>query len=489
MLHKHKPYYYIDAYIDVSPYLPTTPETPFQYVFYFNHDNSLAYLSENNTEITHFYRIPNNTAVITDTEVSTNPSINRIDYTENVYFTKIQVLLTNTFYDYDKPLEIWSGTLKTVEHGNIYEPSVQPVLDSLGQYLYNGSGSYPAQCQRYDLETFTAAGNIGLTGNQTLGLAIDPTNTFVYSIGADGGYLRKIRISTFSQVAAIFLPGNSLAMHPNGSYLYACRWERGLARVNLSTFSADAYINQSNVNYNSIIIITPNGQHLYTGSENGYINKYTTSPFQEVGSINVAGRVYAAVMHPNGNFAYFTTLTSGVGSVIKLDLSTFTVVNTYTLSSGYSRAIAIRPDGQYLYVGTYETPGRIITLTENFLETRVVIGSTNDTQNIFLGAVADPVGPYVYFGASKNSYVMVRYNYTTTDDILISGLSGNDTGNLQNNIDQTDIDFKSQIVKRVANTIPGNNCYIALYVKGQTGGKINNDPEVIHIRLKVYPFA
>jgi hypothetical protein len=494
MLHKHKPYYYIDAYIDVSPYLPTTPETDFEFIFYFNHDNSLAYLSETNTETTHFYRIPNNTAVITDVEVSSNPPINRLYYTENVSFTNIQVILTNTFYPYNAPPEIFAGTLKTSNHGTIFGPSDQFAIDSLGQYLYIGSGVYPGVIFRYNLDKFTKAGTLGLTGNQAFGNVIDPTNTFLYSIGSDGGYLRKIQISTFSQVAAISLPGNLLVIHPNGSYLYACRWERGLARLNLSTFSADAYINQSNVDYNATMIITPNGQHLYTGSGNGYINKYTTSPFQEVASINVAGRIYSSVMHPNGNFAYFTTLTSGVGSVIKLDLSTFTVVSTYTLTSGYSRAIAIKPSGDFLYVGTYENPARIITLNSSTLfETRVVTGVTLDKQMLFWGAIADPVNPYVYFGAYQGAWdlgwVAVRYNYSVTDDILISGLSGYNPGNLQNRIEQTDVDYKSQIVKRTDNSIPGNNCYIALYVKGKTGGKTNNDPEAIHTRLKVYPFA
>lgn len=507
MNQKHKPYYYIDTYIDVSSYLPQTVDTDFELIFYLNYDNSLKYLSEANTEYINFYRVPNKTATITDVSVSTNPAMNRYEYSSDIFFTHIQVVLTDTFYPYNQPPPLANmGGVDTCFQGpGNYRPG-QLAIDSTGTYGYMGQNGWENDgFDWYNINNFTPGGYIylGPNTNRRSGIVLTPDNNFIFaSTGGDASYsVVKIDANTRSAVqyidASLSYSYRSDRLAITNQYVYGFNpWTGRFIRYDFNFGNFTSTYVEITASY--ALQITPDSQFLIAGMYNGNVHKVSTSSLTVLNTLKVGGLVEAIEISPDGNFCYCSVRENNLatsGQIVKLNLTTFLVEDTYPLSV-FSRAIVHHPTENYLFVGTWQKPAKIITL--NTVPTMKMIYSItlkeNQLQNYLEQAIRDPIRPYMYFGAQVNAGEtgcnLLRYDYSqSASEVLISGPSNNFPTNLENNVTLADLDFKSQINKRIDNLIPSNNCFIALYVKGYTGGQLNDQPQSIHVRLKVYPYA
>ena len=504
MNQKHKPYYYIDAYIDVSSYIPKTIQTDFEYIFYLNYDNSLQYLSESNTEHVNFYRIPNKTATITDVVTSTNPSINQYNYSSNVYFSNIQVVLTNTFYPYNQPPQLSEvNSSQSCLFGGEFSPS-QFAIDPNGKYLYSGSRApFVSVHFRYDLTSFDKKDVDTLlgTGDTVVGVAITPDGSWLITSGIFAGAFRYIDLTNFTEYFAIGFDDLYLsAFYAISNDYYVYGWAYYYNRMIKINFYTGIIVADFPIagDYCTGLKITSNQQYLIVVVAQGLIHKIDLSSFSVTASIDITQLIDTLELSTDGQFAYVASREDGTATnsmISRINIDTFTVVETFVLSS-ITNAIVHHLTDDILFVGTYESPANVLTLTTSptMNIAKSVALSTANFQTYLYNGIADPIRPYIYFGACNSanptSSWLIRYNYITFEnDILISGLSNELPGNLENNIIQTDVDFKTQVTKRVDNTIPNNNCYIALYVKGNTGGQLNDQPQTIHVRLKVFPYA
>lgn len=116
-----------------------------------------------------------------------------------------------------------------------------------------------------------------------------------------------------------------------------------------------------------------------------------------------------------GDQGYFGTLTNPA-RVVRVDLSTMTVVGTLTLT-GESDLKSVVTDGTHLYFGTWGYPARVIkvALTGGAAEAgqmsrvgALVLDGTNGTvgTSILWSAVTD--GTHIFFGTSAQNIVRVR---------------------------------------------------------------------------------
>jgi hypothetical protein len=107
----------------------------------------------------------------------------------------------------------------------------------------------------------------------------------------------------------------------------------------------------------------------------------------------------AAVIAPDGRYAYFGTQESGV---VKVDLATFTRVGALALEPGESdlRSAVIDPAGRYAYFGTGTAPARVVKIDlADF--TRAAAVTLPSGENDLRAAVIDPAGAYAYFGSAN----------------------------------------------------------------------------------------
>jgi hypothetical protein len=96
----------------------------------------------------------------------------------------------------------------------------------------------------------------------------------------------------------------------------------------------------------------PAGQYAYFmttfGASLGRVVRIELDGFTRVGHLDLEqGWVDAAVVDPDGRFAYLGRRTPGADRIDKVDLDTFTLVDTIELSEAMMSAAAVDPDGRY----------------------------------------------------------------------------------------------------------------------------------------------
>lgn len=192
-----------------------------------------------------------------------------------------------------------------------------------------------------------------LTGVTALyGIAVDPANTFVYVADDSNGIISKINISTMTVVATVAIGFSNAAyccaIDPSGTYLY-------------TTFN----------NSNQFVYRTP----------------LATFTLAATTHLTLAARPREIVIDPSGTFAYVNTT---LGTLIKINLSTFAVAATLTGVATFG-GMAIDPSGTYLYIGATSTTVKQITVSTLTLNATLTTPTTNGTY-----FAVDPAGTFLY---------------------------------------------------------------------------------------------
>ena len=263
--------------------------------------------------------------------------------------------------------------------------------------------------------------------NDIQSAVIDPNAQYAYFGAAwDPGKIVKVRLSDFSRVGAISLPGarwlQSAAIDPNGDFAYFTTYNTNpgeVVKVRLSNFTlASTLTLQTDEDLIEAAVIDPTGQFAYFGVNRnpGTIVRVRLSNFTRVDALtmpNWSESLTSAVMDPTGEFAYFGAYGCCPGSVVKIRLSNFTRVGAVSLAAGewgLARAV-IDPNGQYAYFATSTAPGIVIEIRLSDF-TRVKALSLQSGEDSIQSAVIDPSGQFAYFGtdevAAPNVGVVVK---------------------------------------------------------------------------------
>ena len=195
---------------------------------------------------------------------------------------------------------------------------------------------------------------------------VDTVNGYVYfgTLSGSTGYIEKVRLSDFSHTGTLTVGSGyipvCLVLDTTGGYLYSSSWnipEKKVFKVSLSSFSIDSSISLSAIpNHGAGIKI---GDYLFfgceiAGSNNGLISKVSISSFTEVDTLTITNGSMIEGLAYDGTYLYaaYYSLSPYVSYVAKIDLSTFAVIATLTLSSPFDYAQTCFICGNYLYVGS-----------------------------------------------------------------------------------------------------------------------------------------
>ena len=132
-----KPYYFIDACLNISEILPLKANTPFEILLYFNKENNFNYLSYPEIDsYPHYWTLTKENGVIEDILIYSFPSINQINTLENIYLNSIRVGMSvppSTTNGASYPFEDQLTGLTGIDATNIQNSLSNVQLDFISQ--------------------------------------------------------------------------------------------------------------------------------------------------------------------------------------------------------------------------------------------------------------------------------------------------------------------------------------------------------------------
>ncbi|MEM2570027.1 MAG: hypothetical protein QXT67_08865, partial [Candidatus Bathyarchaeia archaeon] len=103
------------------------------------------------------------------------------------------------------------------------------------------------------------------------------------------------------------------------------------------------------------------GNYLYAGLYSMVV-KIDLDTFTRVDTLTLNDGEYASSLAVSGNYLYAGLATVAIepGKIVKIDLDTFTRVDTLTLNDGEYHVWSLAVSGNYLYAGLLTEPGIIV---------------------------------------------------------------------------------------------------------------------------------
>lgn len=265
---------------------------------------------------------------------------------------------------YQIPGQIVRISLKTftVEATLTFSVGVAPVVGSAltsiviagggdgENYLYAVAYDNPCLVYKILLSSFTKIATLTLTTSSGYSLATDGEYLYV----GHGRYITRINIETFTETSILdtgeFAGINTRPLLCLGSYLYA---GSNSAPAKLIKIDTDTFTITSNMGFaeNWADSLTTDGTYIYVGV-GGTIKKIDVLSFTEIGSITLAGRVYALICDSTN---LYCGLDTAPGQIAIIDLSTFQFIDTITTSGNQIRSLYY--DDAFLYYGFYASDG------------------------------------------------------------------------------------------------------------------------------------
>jgi hypothetical protein len=296
------------------------------------------------------------------------------------------------------------------------------VVDTANGFAYFGTFTVPGRVVKVDLSTFQAVDEIVLEENENdlRSAVIDTASGHAYfGTSTNPGRVVKIDLDTFTRVGAITLNDGeshlqSAALDPTDGLegaLYFSTYTSPIkvVKIDLSTFLRDDAVTlDTGENLSGAMLIDPGNGYAYVGTASNVIVRVGLSPFARIDTLTLPVNEFTPISGftdaANG-YAYFGT--SGTGSVVKVDLSTFTRVGAINTGDGRLYTADFDPGTGYAYFGTNTIPGRVVAID---LDTFTEVGSDvlDAGEDSIYSAVLDAGAGYAYFGTFTDPGQVVR---------------------------------------------------------------------------------
>jgi DNA-binding beta-propeller fold protein YncE len=270
--------------------------------------------------------------------------------------------------------------------------------------------------------------------NSPLGIAVDPTNTFLYEIDSATQSINQIDISTGTIATTIVASGTfttpiSVAVDPTNTFLYVSDITQGtistvlIASPNTVTTwasglisPADFVIDSANVN---MYVATQDG--LSTGTSGTITQIPIATPGSPVtftsGLVNtIAG---LAIDSAGNNLYVANTDGTGNGLINQIDVTgtpgTLVTASWATLASGYPQGIVLDVSNNYLYVAfnsnilqvAVAIPTQIVPWTTNLAYTYRIKFDSNETYMYVSNPVSNTIAKIIMsFTPSSTQYYL-----------------------------------------------------------------------------------
>ena len=333
------------------------------------------------------------------------------------------------------------------------------VIDTTGgtHYAYFGTGdASPAIIVKLDLTTFTEAATTTLSTGGLLAPAIyypnapavvdttGPTHYAYFGLTGTPAHLVKFNLASFAEESSIALGSGATSLStagidPASGHLYATyspSWGTpvNIADISLSGFtvSSTTTLNVYNGMLNASVIDTAHDFAYFYSAISGNLVKVRLSNYTKVGELFIGQSTNIVAIDPAGGYIY-VGINGPSASIMRVNLTTFTVDGTLTLTSGLVnvRGIAIDPLGGFAYVEGWVVGPLRTRLTRvrlsNFTEDGSIDfpdwGITQDNREV----AADPDHHRIYFattGPSSNLIQVDTSSFTITGNYQLPSDEG-----------------------------------------------------------------
>jgi YVTN family beta-propeller protein len=210
---------------------------------------------------------------------------------------------------------------------------------------------------------FSSPIGVAITSDGSHAYVTDPGNAAIDVIDTNPGDVGTFNTVTMSITAATIISPFSIAITPNGAFVYATEFVPGsdgtTSNVNMISTATNAVVATIGVGINpSGVAVSPNGSTVYvTNNAGGTVSVFgagivTTPSITTIamGAAGVAPGPYSVAFTPNSAFAYVVNQFSNTVAVISTTATPPAVVATITASCAFTNQIAITPDGTEAYV-------------------------------------------------------------------------------------------------------------------------------------------
>lgn len=240
--------------------------------------------------------------------------------------------------------------------------------------------------------------------------------------------------AVFGRVGALQLGSGedepiAIVIDPEGTYAYAATFTfpGQVVKIDLKTFERVGAITfaEDEAAATQGAIMAPDGQHAYVfttyaGSQARMV-KIDLETFTRVGHLDIGdiGWVDVALVDAAGTTAYLGRNRSGSGPnvVDKIDLETFTLVDTIELENAVEMAGAIDPLGRYaVFAQDHSYPSYLHRVDLDTFEVDRTLTYDSDQPGVNPASVViDPAGTYAYAGAATSPGAVARVDLATFD--------------------------------------------------------------------------
>jgi hypothetical protein len=302
-----------------------------------------------------------------------------------------------------------------------------------GGYLYVATYTEPFRVLKIDLSTFTRADTYeGWEGENFANIVIIIGNFLYVSTDQSPSKIVKIDLTDFSRVDSVTLEWNEsqvVSLAYSGDILYAGCWTSPaiIVRIDLTSFTR---IDALTLEYNENVAKNLNfyGDFLYVGlyldstTAPGRVVKINMTDFTRVSAIDLeSGEGNLNTNLQEGDIVYYSCF--GTGKLLKFNLTAFEKEATLPLSELALGGIAMKSEDDYLYVGVYASPAKMIRIVKSTFTEKDSI--TFGTDENYVAEVLGE-GDYLYAGCSeKNKPLKVLKVDITANAYLQLGVEPN----------------------------------------------------------------
>jgi 6-phosphogluconolactonase (cycloisomerase 2 family) len=261
--------------------------------------------------------------------------------------------------------------LSNVNAGNTpYAVAITP--NGLYAYVTNQQGGTVSS---YSIDSATGAVSLiplsSLSANNASGIAMDRLGRYIWVANFGWNTVQAFAIGSNGVLASAGAPISTLqslpyaiAAHPTLDFVYVAH-SSGFAITVHSVNPADGSLTLVQTLSNAIssptqMVIDPSGRFAYVATQGGGVCAYRIGAINGqltiAGCANISGATFAVAVNPNGQYVYATDGSSS-GNVVVFAINQTTGVLTQ-VGSPYGvgnspRGVAVSPGGNFLYVTNY----------------------------------------------------------------------------------------------------------------------------------------
>lgn len=280
------------------------------------------------------------------------------------------------------------------------------VVDPSGQYAYLAAGSSPGPGS-------CRVSKVDLAG----GVAVD-------SIGVPSSscwFVKEALIDPTGTTAYFFFQFYNQGAPSNPFFMR-------VYRLDLATFAWDGFLTIATSSGAGPALMDPSGLHAYfvrNRSLGARIYRVDLTTFSIVDSLELQlaeSQVEAAWIHPNGTFGFFVTASDEAASdhqVVRVDLDSMTRVDSTPVPGGWPvESVAVDAAQSMAYLGTNSSPGLVhqinFSLFDFGWEGSIVLDSGEDD---LIAAVVDPDRSLAYFTTNTSPGRVVTVDLSTFERV------------------------------------------------------------------------